>query len=358
MSWLCRMCETENSDDLITCEVCDSVSPYIDRFDYEEIDPTRPTTIRWKAVGCDSVKLIYNGHTQNVSTLNAIRIIAKRDTKVTFCVCNEISDREYTFNVREHKPPKTKVRMITSEDQDFVEKIISDEEFNHFFKTEGEKSERFFDKLLTLSLNGRAYTYIIETIEGASVGIISCQIEIEEGKAIGFITYAVLEPYRGYGLATDALKEIRKITKQAGVDRLMMRINTLNKPSIRVAEKCGFKSNDKICDETLPHMVWWTYTFAEHIGKREMLAKKAMAAYRKGDVEKALQLYENAIKFKYQKGNSFTDALLQYRLSNVYSSLGRYGKAYTALKKAKELGYSDENLEQDLSWLESNLYKL
>lgn len=358
MSWLCRMCETENSDDLITCEVCDSVSPYIDRFDYDEIDSTRPTTIRWRAVGCNSVKLVYNGHTQDVSSLNAIRIIAKRDTKVTFCVCNEISDREYTFNVREHKPPKTKVRMITCEDQDFVKKIFSDEEFNHFFKTEGEKSEYFFDKLLTLSLNGRAYTYIIETIEGVSVGIISCQIEIEEGKAIGFITYAVLEPYRGYGLATDALKEIRKITKQAGVDRLMMRINTLNKPSMRVAEKCGFKSNGKICDETLPHMVWWTYTFAEHIGKREMLAKKATAAYKKGDTEKALQLYENAIKFKYQKGNSFTDALLQYRLSNVYSSLGRYGKAYTALKKAKELGYSDENLEQDLSWLESNLYKL
>lgn len=358
MGWLCRMCETENSDDLISCEVCDSVSPYIDRFDYDEIDSTRPTIIKWKAVECKSVKLIYNGHTQDVSTLSAIRIIAKRDTKVTFCVCNEIADREYTFNVREHKPPITKLRAIIREDRYFVERIFSDKEFNHFFKTEGENCKCFFEELLTLSLNGRAYTYIIETTKGESVGIISCQIEIEEGKAIGFITYAVLEQYRGYGLATDALKEIRKITKQAGVDRLMMKINTLNKPSIRVAEKCGFKSNNKMCEEPLPHMVWWTYTFAEHIGKREMLAKKAMAAYKKGDAEKASQLYENALKFKYQKGSPFTDALLQYRLSNVFTSLARYGKAYTALKKAKELGYSDENLEKDLVWLESNLYTL
>jgi len=358
MSWLCRMCETENTDDLISCEVCDSVSPYIDHFDYDEINPTRPTTIRWKAIGCNSAMLIYNGHKQDVSSLNAIRIIAKRDTKVTFCVGNEIADREYTFNVREHKPPKTKLRMIINEDRHFIEEIFSDEEFNHFFKTEGEDSERFFDKLLTLSLSGKAYTYIIEKVDGEAVGIISCQIDLEDGKAIGFITYAVLEPFRGYGLATDALKEMRKITKQARVDKLMLRINTLNAASIRVAEKCGFKSNDKLSGETLPHMVWWTYTFAEHIGKRELLAKKAMASYRKGDAEKALQLYENAIKFKYQKGNPFTDAVLQYRLSNVCSSLGQYGKAYTALKKAKELGYSDENLEKDLTWLESNLYKL
>lgn len=358
MGWLCRMCETENSDDLISCEVCDSVSPYIDRFDYDEIDPSRPTTIRWKAVECNNVKLLYNGRIQDVSALNAIRIIAKRDTKVTFYVGNDIADREYTFNVREHKPPITKLRTIANEDRGFVDKIFSDKEFAHYFKTEGEDSNSFFDKLLALSLDGRAYTYVIETLEEEPIGIISCQIEIEKSKAIGYVTYAVLELFRGYGLATDALKKIRTITKKAGVDCLMLRINTLNKPSMRVAEKCGFKPKDRLSDEALPHMVWWTYAFAEHIGKRELLAKKAIAAFRKGEANKSLQLYENAIKFKHQKGSPYTDAILQYRISNVCSSLGKYGKAYAALKKAKELGYTDINLEKDLSWLESKLYTL
>ncbi len=39
MSWLCRQCETVNIDDVIECEVCDAVSPYLSRFDYDEITP-------------------------------------------------------------------------------------------------------------------------------------------------------------------------------------------------------------------------------------------------------------------------------------------------------------------------------
>ena len=53
MSWICRLCETVNTDDVLECEVCDAVSPYLSRFDYDEIDPETPTTIRWQAEACD-----------------------------------------------------------------------------------------------------------------------------------------------------------------------------------------------------------------------------------------------------------------------------------------------------------------
>ena len=58
MSWLCRQCETVNTDDVIECEVCDAVSPYLSRFDYDEITPSKPTTIRWKAEECDCMSVI------------------------------------------------------------------------------------------------------------------------------------------------------------------------------------------------------------------------------------------------------------------------------------------------------------
>ena len=73
MSWLCRQCETVNTDDVIECEVCDAVSPYLSRFDYDEITPSKPTTIRWKAEECDCIKLHYRGHITDVSHLNSVQ---------------------------------------------------------------------------------------------------------------------------------------------------------------------------------------------------------------------------------------------------------------------------------------------
>lgn len=74
MSWLCKQCETVNTDDVLECEVCDAVSPYLSRFDYNEIDPKVPTTIGWNAEYCDSVKLSYRCHVTDVTHLNDTRM--------------------------------------------------------------------------------------------------------------------------------------------------------------------------------------------------------------------------------------------------------------------------------------------
>ena len=121
MSWLCKQCETVNTDDVLECEVCDAVSPYLSRFDYDEIDPDVPTTIRWKAEECDCVKLSYRGHITDVTHLNAARILAKRDTEVTFILKNEVTEREFTYDVREHRPPITRIRFLQNSDRDFVQ---------------------------------------------------------------------------------------------------------------------------------------------------------------------------------------------------------------------------------------------
>lgn len=167
MSWLCKQCETVNTDDTIECEVCDAVSPHLSQFDYDEIDPSRPTTIRWKAECCDSVCLSYRGHTTDVTRLHTVRILAKRDTEVTFILENNVSKREYTYDVREHKPPITRIRFLQDSDRDFVKELCSDEEFNKYFKLGkyGDNIDSFFETTLKLFSKGMAFPYVIETQE-------------------------------------------------------------------------------------------------------------------------------------------------------------------------------------------------
>ena len=158
MSWLCKQCETVNTDDVLECEVCDAVSPYLSRFDYDEINPDVPTTIRWKSEACDCVKLSYRGHITDVTHLNAARILAKRDTEVTFILKNEVTEREFTYDVREHRPPITRIRFLQKSDREFVQELCSDEEFNNYFTIGkyGDNIDSFFDTTLDLLGKGMA----------------------------------------------------------------------------------------------------------------------------------------------------------------------------------------------------------
>ena len=163
MSWLCKQCETVNTDDVLECEVCDAVSPYLSRFDYDEIDFNKPTTIRWKAEACNCVKLSYRGHITDVTHLNAARILAKGDTEVTFILKNEVTEREFTYDVREHRPPITKIRFLKKTDRDFVKELCADEEFNKYFTfgKYGENIDSLFDTTLDMFGKGMSFPYVI-----------------------------------------------------------------------------------------------------------------------------------------------------------------------------------------------------
>ena len=364
MSWTCRLCETVNTDDVLECEVCDAVSPYLSRFDYDEIDPESPTTIRWQAEACDSVKLSYRGHITDVTHLNAARILAKRDTEVTFILKNEVTEREYTYDVREHKPPITKIRFLQNTDKEFVKELCSDEEFNRYFTLGkyGDDIESYFIKTLDLFNKGLAFPYVIETMDSDPIGMITCQIELEEGKATGYITYAILPDYRNYGLASEALMNLRNETKKAGVDILNLTISTSNKASRRVAEKCGFKCKDpklQLADDAgLAMMLTWKYVFAEHISKREIMVKKGLEAFKQEECDKAIRLYENALKFKCPRRCIFSDSVTFTYIAEVYAYQRKFGKALDAYKKAKSLGTDNPKIDKEIKWLESNMYLL
>ena len=48
MSWKCSFCESFNSDVKIICEVCDSISPFLAKFNYEYIGNNK-AVIEWQA---------------------------------------------------------------------------------------------------------------------------------------------------------------------------------------------------------------------------------------------------------------------------------------------------------------------
>lgn len=364
MSWLCKQCETVNTDDVLECEVCDAVSPYLSRFDYDEIDLNKPTTIRWKAEACDCVKLSYRGHITDVTHLNAARILAKGDTEVTFILKNEVTEREFTYDVREHRPPITKTRFLQKTDRDFVKELCADIEFNKYFSLGkyGDDIDSFFDTTLDLFGKGMAFPYIIETMESMPIGMITCQIELEYGKVTGYITYSILPEFRNYGLATEALINLRNETKTAGVEILNLIISTSNAASRRVAEKCGFKCKDsqlQLADEGgLTMMLTWRYVFSEHISKREVMVKKGLDAFKKEECEKAIRLYENALKFKCPRRCPYNDGMTYAFIAEVYSYMKKYEKACEAYRKAKSLGNEDSKIDKEIKWLESNMYSL
>lgn len=364
MSWLCKLCETVNTDDVIECEVCDAVSPHLSRFDYGEIVPNVPTTIRWQVEDCDCVKLSYRGHVTDVTHLNAARILAKSDTEVTFILKNDVTEREYTYDVREHKPPITRLRFLRKEDRDFIKELCSDEEFGKYFTLGkyGDDINTFFEATLDSFAKGMAFPYVIETIDSEPVGMITCQIELKDGDTIGYITYSVLPDYRNYGLASEALMNLRNETKDAGVEILYLAISTTNKASRRVAEKCGFKCKDpqlQFADDTNSAiMLIWQYVFAEHISKREVMVKKGIEAFRKEECDKAIRLFKNALKFKCPKRCPYNDGATYKYLAEVFAYQRMYKNAYESYQKAKSFGVEDSKIDKEIKWLESKMYSL
>lgn len=364
MSWLCRQCETVNTDDVIECEVCDAVSPYLSRFDYDEITPSKPTTIRWKAEECDCIKLHYRGHITDVSHLNSVRILANRDTEITFVMSNNVAEREYTYDIREHKPPITRLRFLTHSDETFVKELCSDKDFKKYLTLGkyGDDIDSFFKQTMDYFKRGLAFPYVIETMDSEPVGMITCQIEQENNLTIGYVTYAVLPDYRNYGLASEALMNMRKETKEAGVESVVLFISTENKASRRVAEKCGFKCKDEQLffadEEGISIMLPWKYVFSEHISKREVMVKKALEAFKKEECDKALRLFENSLRFKCPRRCTYSDGIIYSYIGDVYTYQHQLEKAYDAYKKALSLGCSDDRINKQIKWLESNMYSL
>lgn len=98
MSWICRNCETENSDELDVCEVCETHAPLIVDFQYDKVLSGKPITVRWKTENCDSVSICYKGETRDVSDKESYSIDDPDERGISFLLSNsETTTRTVSF---------------------------------------------------------------------------------------------------------------------------------------------------------------------------------------------------------------------------------------------------------------------
>ena len=92
--------------------------------------------------------------------------------------------------------------------------------------------------------DGPRFAFAIETPGGEIVGMIEINIDyshfagLESGDAN--VSYGLYPQYRGRGLATSALLDIRDFMVTKGVKRAVVRIEPENVNSVRLAERCGY----------------------------------------------------------------------------------------------------------------------
>lgn len=99
MSWICKQCETVNTDDVLVCEVCDAVAPQIKSFSYTEIDVNKPTTFFWESCDCDEVILCYDEVEYNVTDTKHFELSITKSSTITFRVINSATTKLFSFPV-------------------------------------------------------------------------------------------------------------------------------------------------------------------------------------------------------------------------------------------------------------------
>ena len=88
MSWICKRCETENSDKLDVCEVCDTQAPRIIDLSYDRIITGKSITVRWVAEFCDNIAVIYGGEQIDVTGKESFEIANPKETDIAFLLSN------------------------------------------------------------------------------------------------------------------------------------------------------------------------------------------------------------------------------------------------------------------------------
>ena len=94
------------------------------------------------------------------------------------------------------------------------------------------------------SNDGPRFAFAVRTPVGELVGVIEFNVDylhfagLEPGDAN--VSYGLYPQYRGQGLATSALLNIRELMTSKGVRRAVIRIEPENLDSIRLAERCGY----------------------------------------------------------------------------------------------------------------------
>ena len=102
--WQCKNCDTINDEKLLTCEVCDSISPHICNFACDCSDISNLSPCKWSTNAIDTL-LMQVGDGEKFEVLkNEIELDIKKNTIVRFYASNKIADRIFEFPIIIKKP--------------------------------------------------------------------------------------------------------------------------------------------------------------------------------------------------------------------------------------------------------------
>jgi len=98
--------------------------------------------------------------------------------------------------------------------------------------------------------NGPRFAFAIEVASGELVGMMEFNVDYSRFAGLkpgdANVSYGLYPQYRGRGLATSALLDIRDFMIAKGVKRAVVRIEPKNVNSIRLTERCGYFRNGAI----------------------------------------------------------------------------------------------------------------
>lgn len=98
--------------------------------------------------------------------------------------------------------------------------------------------------------DGPRFAFAIQTPDGELVGMIEINVDFSHFAGLGpgdaNVSYGLYPQYRGRGLATSALLTIREFLITKGIKRAVVRIETENVNSVRLAVRAGYSHTGEV----------------------------------------------------------------------------------------------------------------
>ena len=152
---------------------------------------------------------------------------------------------------------------IGSEHRDDLYKLLSNQKVHKFFPKalNKEESREFFEKIQNrYQSDGFCFWAVIRRTDKAFIGICGLLSQTIDGKNEIEVGYRLSDKFWNQGYGTEAAKGCIMYAKdELKIPSIISLIQSVNKPSIRVAEKNGLKIEKETMFQELPHLVYRLY---------------------------------------------------------------------------------------------------
>lgn len=242
---------------------------------------------------------------------------------------------------------------------DFIKSLFNDEDIRKFYVISKEHTNDlnlFCNYLVSTNQKNRALNFVIYNIEGKEVGLITAEpvMNRNTGMPEWNVGYAILPIYRRSGFATDAVNNLSSfLLSNYAFPYVVLDISIDNEISEKVAQKSGFEKiiGLGLFDINNPD-VGMRYKWVKKLpGERSLYFNQAAQLFRTKNLQESISVYKKALSEPYNEGTPYTDAQIYSNIGMAYSALEEYSEALYYLKRARNLGLTNNVIERELKWL-------